>query len=77
MARSFNVTEARANLSKLLKRVQHGEEIVIAKASKPVARLVPFIERPARRKPGLFKGRIWISDDFDDPLPPELQKHFE
>lgn len=77
MGQPVNVHEAKTRFSKLLKRVELGEEITIARAGKPVARLVPFMERPARRKPGMFKGRIFISDNFDDPLPPEIQKHFE
>lgn len=61
-----NVHEAKTQLSKLLARAERGEEIVIARDGKPVARLVPH--RPARepRKPGFMKGKIWIADDFDD-----------
>jgi prevent-host-death family protein len=77
MGQPVNVHEAKTRFSKLLKQVELGEEITIARAGKPVARLVPVTERPARRKPGMFKGRIFISDNFDDPLPPEIQKHFE
>ena len=64
-----NITEARARFSELLKRVEMGEEIVIAKAGKPIARLVPFRARPALRKAGTAKGLISISPDFDEPLP--------
>jgi prevent-host-death family protein len=61
-----NVHEAKTHLSKLLERVEAGEEIVIARNGKPVAKLVAA---PARkpRVPGALKGRIWISDDFDEP----------
>jgi len=61
-----NIHEAKTHLSRLLERVAGGEEIVIAKAGKPVAVLVPFKEavRP-NRKPGSMKGRIWIGPDFD------------
>ena len=54
-----------------------GEEIVISKAGKPVARLVPFHKVRKKRVPGLDRGKVWIADDFDAPLPPELQTSFE
>jgi prevent-host-death family protein len=63
---TVNIHNAKTHLSKLLKRVVKGEEIVIAKAGKPVARLIP--ERPAataKRVPGIDKGKLWIADDFD------------
>lgn len=67
---TVNVHEAKTHLSRLLERVERGQEIVIARAGKPVARLVPIEERPPRRRPiGRDKGKVWISDDFDDPLP--------
>jgi prevent-host-death family protein len=73
-----NVHEAKTQLSKLLARVAAGEEIVIAKAGKPVARLVPVQKKRPRRIPGLDAGKdFWIADDFDGPLPPEIQKYFE
>ena len=65
---AVNVHEAKTHLSRLLERVEHGEEIVIARAGKPVAKLVP-IEAPGKRPIGLYKGQIWMSDDFDEPLP--------
>ena len=72
-----NVHEAKTNLSRLLARVEAGEEIVIARAGKPIARLVP-IEAPKRRlELGFMRGRAWIADDFDAPLPPEIQRYFE
>jgi prevent-host-death family protein len=74
MAGAVNVHEAKTRLSKLLKRVQLGEEIVIAKAGKPVARLVPFAQPPSARKPGTAKALITIGADFDAPLPNEIQK---
>jgi prevent-host-death family protein len=72
-----NVHEAKTHLSQLLRRVAAGEEIVIARAGKPVARLVPA-EMP--RKPrvlGADRGKIWIADDFDAPLPSDIQAYFE
>lgn len=66
---TVNVHEAKTHLSRLLARVEHGEEIVIARAGKPIARLVP-VERVTRRRPlGKYKGQIWMSEDFDEPLP--------
>lgn len=72
-----NIHEAKTHLSRLLSRVAAGEEVVIAKAGKPVARLMPYKEKPRNRVPGMDKGRIWISDDFDEPLPEDIQKVFE
>ena len=63
-----NVHEAKTHLSRLLQAVEGGEEVVIARDGKPIARLVPFTERQARQ-PGTLKGRIHLGDDFDDPLP--------
>ena len=71
-----NVHHAKTHLSKLLEKVQLGEEIVIAKAGTPVAKLVPIHEKPKARVPGSAKGKIWISDDFDAPLPPEIEDSF-
>ena len=72
-----NVHEAKTQLSKLLARVAAGEEIVIARDGTPVARLVPVEKKRAKRVPGMDAGKVWIADDFDDPLPPEIQKYFE
>lgn len=63
-----NVHVAKTHLSRLLERVEQGEEILIARNGKPVAKLVP-IEAPGKRPIGLYKGQIWMSDDFDEPLP--------
>ena len=71
-----NIHEAKTNLSRLVDEVTAGAEIVIAKAGKPVAKLVP-IGRSRVRKPGFLKGRIKIAADFDAPLPTELQDAFE
>lgn len=64
-----NVHEAKTRLSELLKRVEEGEEVVIARAGTPVARLVPAV--PAKRVFGGWED-IWIADDFDAPLPPKV-----
>ncbi len=70
-----NVHEAKTHLSKLLQRVEAGEEIVIARAGKPAAKLVPFVRSRGPRVGGQWRGKIWIADDFDD-LPPELEAAF-
>jgi prevent-host-death family protein len=67
MADTVNIHEAKTHLSRLLERVQAGEEIIIAKAGNPVAKLVPT--RPPDRVSGLGRGKVVIHDDFDDPLP--------
>lgn len=67
-----NVHEAKTHLSKLLARVEGGEEVLISRAGKPVARLVPVVRKRGRRIPGRDKGKIWLADDFDGPLPPDL-----
>lgn len=72
-----NVHEAKTHLSRLLERVSRGEEIVIAKAGRPVARLVAAEGRPARRMPGSALGLVVTRDDFDDPLPEEVLEDFE
>jgi prevent-host-death family protein len=66
---TVNVHEAKTHLSRLLERVERGEEIVIARSGRPVARLVPLEPVERRRPLGLDKGRVWIADDFDTPLP--------
>lgn len=71
---TVNVHEAKTHLSRLLERVEAGEEIVVARNGRAVARLVP-IGRVARR-PGAMKGRIKIHRDFDAPLPPPIDKSF-
>ena len=77
MTGMVNIHEAKTGFSKLLKRVALGEEIVIAKAGKPVARLVPFAAPVLVRKPGTAKGMITMSEDFDAPLPEVIQRAFE
>ena len=65
--RQVNVHEAKTHLSRLLEEVEGGGEVIIARAGKPVARLVPHRGERKPREPGLLKGRIWIADDFDEP----------
>ena len=70
-----NIYDAKTNLSKLIEKVLEGNEIVIAKSGKPVAKLVSYKEKLVPRRPGLWKGKIWVSDDFDDE-DPEINKLF-
>ena len=74
---TINIHQAKSQLSRLIERVTAGEEIVIAKAGRPVARLVPMHASAAPRTPGLMKGRIRVSKDFDAPLPGALLDAFE
>ena len=67
-----NISDAKTSLSKLIELVLQGEEVIIGKAGKPVAKLVPYDANTAPRQlgAGAWKGHIWIADDFDD-LPTE------
>lgn len=71
----FNVHKAKTNLSQLIEKTLRGEDVVIAKAGKPVVKLVAYRKKLAPRKPGLLKGKIWIPDDFTDE-DPEINKMF-
>lgn len=77
MASSVNIHEAKTHLSRLLNRVRAGEEIIIAKAGEPVARLIPISGAPRPRTPGSAKGAIRVADDFDAPLPASMLNEFE
>ena len=65
----INIHEAKTHLSRLVERVEAGEEITLARAGRPVARLVPYRARQEPRRAGLWKGRVSIGPDFDEPLP--------
>ena len=71
--RITNISESKATLSKLIERVLNGQEVIIEKAGKPVAKLVPYIQDTSPRKlgAGQWKGKIWMADDFDD-LPDDV-----
>jgi len=69
---NVNVHEAKTHLSRLLERVAAGEEIIISKADKPMAKLTPLSKPQMDRVPGLDKGVIQIPDDFDAPLPEDV-----
>ena len=74
---SINIHEAKTHFSKLVDAVMHGEEIIIAKAGKPAAKLVPISGGRRGIRFGLMKGEITIAEDFDAPLPEALQNGFE
>jgi prevent-host-death family protein len=74
--KTVNIHAAKTHLSSLVEEAAAGKEIVIAKAGKPVARLVPLVPPGIKRKAGALKGRVRISADFDAPLPPELTEPF-
>ncbi|MDJ0814790.1 MAG: type II toxin-antitoxin system Phd/YefM family antitoxin [Desulfobacterales bacterium] len=73
----YNLYEAKTRLSNLIDRAAKGEEILIAKSGVPLAKLVPLPKPKAKRKPGGWEGKIRISDDFDAPLPDDIQSPFE
>jgi len=62
---TVNIHEAKTHLSRLIERVESGQEVVIARAGRPVARLVPFRARKNPRVPGLWRGRVRLAPDFD------------
>jgi prevent-host-death family protein len=66
----YTVHEAKTNLSKLLRKAARGEEVIIARGKKPVAKLVP-ISGPKKRVPGRFRGKIWYTPDAFDPMSKE------
>jgi prevent-host-death family protein len=71
-----NIHDAKTHLSRLLLRVEGGEEIVIARAGKPVAKLVPVRRTRRTRQAGRFAGRGYVADDFNAPLPPDVLAQF-
>ncbi len=74
---TVNLYEAKTNLSQLVERAAQGEEIVIAKAGRPLAKLVPLTKRTASRPLGLLANEVQIGADFDDPLPDSLTRTFK
>ena len=70
-----NISEAKAELSALLEAVQQGQEVIIAKAGKPIARLIKYEKPPAPRVPGSMAGQIFIAADFDS-LPDDIADAF-
>lgn len=74
--KTVNIHEAKTHLSRLIEDVASGEEVIIARSGKPVARLVPIPERATDRQPGQWRGALRIGDDFDAPLPTDLADAF-
>jgi prevent-host-death family protein len=67
--KTVDVQEAQTHLAELLSEVANGNEIILAKDNEPKARLIPIVSPVKTRVPGLHRGMIWTSDDFDEPLP--------
>jgi prevent-host-death family protein len=77
MSRIINIHEAKTHLSRLVDEVAGGEEIIIAKAGKPMVRLTPLTHEPTPKRFGLLKGKIQVPDDFNAPLEPDVLATFE
>jgi prevent-host-death family protein len=77
VAAIYNLYDAKTRLSELVDRAAAGEEIVIAKNGRPLARLGPVPAEKPNRSPGGWEGMVWIADDFDAPLPDDMQRAFE
>jgi len=75
--KQVNIHQAKTELSKLVERAEAGEEILIARAGRPVAKLVPLGRGQGRRKLGLLDGKFRIPDDFNKPLPSSILRAFE
>lgn len=74
--KTVNLHAAKTHLSRLVDEAMAGQEVIIAKAGKPMVRLVPVTPRKKRGGFGSDKGKIWISDDFDAPLPDDILRAF-
>ena len=74
---TVNIHQAKTQLSRLVDEVAEGKEVLIAKAGKPLAKLIPLREQKRRRTPGFLKGKLSVAADFDAPLPGDVQKVFE
>ncbi len=72
MTKTVDIRDAQAQLPELLSLALKGDEVVFFEGDKPVARLIPFDQKGQSRVPDLHKGEIWMSDDFDEPLPDEF-----
>ena len=71
-----NIHEAKTQLSKLIESALAGEEIIIAKAGKPLVKLIPYQQDRQPRKPGGWEGKVTMAEDFDDELPESIQAYF-
>lgn len=74
---TVNIHQAKTHFSKLIQAVVDGEEVIIAKAGHPLVKMSPIKPPKKKLKFGSMKGKIWISDDFDDPLPEDILAAFE
>ena len=77
---TVGLAEAKSKLSELVDQVERGEEVVISRYGKAVAKLVPVEAPPKVDRSAFFgslKGKMWMADDFDAPLPDEIQRYFE
>lgn len=74
--KTINIHAAKTHLSHLIEEAMAGEEIIISKAGKPMVRLEPVKKKSIRGTLGMWKGKAWISDDFDAPLPAEILRGF-
>ncbi len=72
-----NIHDAKTHLSAILKRVESGEDVLIAKAGKPIARISPISAISGKRLPGSAKGKVVMAKSFMEPLPENLLKEFE
>jgi prevent-host-death family protein len=77
MSRVVNITEAKAQLSRLVDDAQRGQRVIIGRAGKPVAVLSAYETDDEPRVLGGWEGQVWIAEDFDEPLPDELQRLFD
>jgi len=75
--KTFNIHEAKTNLSKLIEEACKGEEVVIARGPQPVVRLVPIADTKGRRQPGALRGKLRVGAEFFEPLPAEEIAHWE
>jgi prevent-host-death family protein len=77
MDKTINIHEAKTHLSRIVEEVAAGAEVIIAKAGRPMAKLVPLQSKATAKKLGLLKGKIRVSDDFNAPLPEGVLADFE
>lgn len=75
--KTFNVHEAKTQFSAILALVSAGEEVIVAKAGRPVAVISPYKQTAPERKPGLFEGQLTLHESFFEPMDDEFMKHFE
>jgi prevent-host-death family protein len=75
--RIVTIQEAKRNLSRLIRKASEGEEVIIARGSKPVARLVPIAEVKKKRRPGSMKGKFSVGPEFFEPLPESELSNWE